>query len=112
MHQVGDAEHALGRHLEVVEKARVGVRGRRLGNRLVVVDVEGEPDGDPALPGIEERARNELGRLLLQVEVVESEVERLLRAREEAGRELGDLERGLASVRQGADFEVRRSRGP
>jgi len=77
-----------------------------------MVDVEGEPHLDPAALRLEEGVGDEPRRLLLQVEVVEREVERRLRAREEAGRVLGDLERGLTSVLQRAQLDVRRSRGP
>ncbi len=77
-----------------------------------MVDVEREPDGDSAALRLEQRVRDEPGRLLLEVEVVEREVQSLARVGEEAGREPADLERGLASVRQGADVDVRRSRGP
>jgi hypothetical protein len=77
-----------------------------------VVDVEGEPDLDAPPLGVEERAGDELRGGLLQVEVVEGQVERILRPREEVGDQLGDLERGLASVGQCADLDVRRSRAP
>jgi hypothetical protein len=60
----------------------------------------------------EEGLGDELRRLLFQVEVVEGEVERLLRGLKEAGRVFGDLERGLTPVFQRAQLDVRRSRGP
>jgi hypothetical protein len=77
-----------------------------------MVDVEGEPHRDAALLSVEQGGRDELCGLLLEVEVVEREVEALLRSAQEAGDELGDLERALTPVRQGADVDVRRSRGP
>jgi hypothetical protein len=112
VHEVGDAEDPLRGDREVVEQARVGVGRRRLGDRLVVVDVEGEPDLDAAALRLEQRRRDQLRRLLLEVEVVEGEVEGLLGGGQEAGRVLGDLERGLTPVPKSAELDVRRSRGP
>ncbi len=77
-----------------------------------MVDVEGEANLDAAALRLEERRRDELRRLLLEVEVVESEVEGLLGLGQEPGRVLGDLERGLAPVPESAELDVRRSRGP
>jgi hypothetical protein len=45
-----------------------------------VVGVEGQPYGNTAPRGVRERARNEARRRLLEIEVIESEIERLLRA--------------------------------
>jgi hypothetical protein len=112
VHQVGHAEDALCRDVEVVEQVGIGAGRRRLRDRLVVVDVEGEADVDAAPLRLEQGAGDELRRRLLEIEVVEGEVERLLGAGEELGRQLGDLQRGLPSVRQGADVDVRRSREP
>jgi hypothetical protein len=112
VHQVGHAEDPLCGDVEAVQEVRVGAGRGRLRDRLVVVDVEREPNGDAPRVCVEKRARDQLRRVLLQVEVVEREIEGRARLCEEAGRELGDLERGLASVRQGADVDVRRSRGP
>jgi hypothetical protein len=112
VHEVWDAEDPLRRNGEIVEETRVGVGRRRLGDRLVVVDVEGEPNLDAAALRLEQRRRDQLRRLLLEVEVVEGEVEGLLGGGQEAGRVLGDLERGLASVAKSAELDVRRSRGP
>ena len=77
-----------------------------------MVDVEREAHLDAAAPRIEEGGGDELRSLLLEVEVVEGEVERLPCTGKEVGRVLGDLERGLATVRQCAKRDVRRSRGP
>jgi hypothetical protein len=77
-----------------------------------VVDVEGEPHLDSAALRGEETVGDELRRLLLEVEVVEREVERRFRAREEAGGVLGDLARGLTPVAERAKLDVRRSREP
>jgi hypothetical protein len=112
VHEVGHAEDPLGRDVEVVQEIGVAVGRGRLGDRLVVVGVECEPDCDAAAAGLEEGIGDELRGVLLEVEVVEREVERRACAGEEVGYELGDLERGLTSVRQGPDGDVRRSRGP
>jgi hypothetical protein len=112
VHEVGDAEDPFRGDGEVVEKARVGVRRGRLGDRLVVVDVESEPDRDAAALRLEESRRDELRRLLLEVEVIEGKVEGLLGLGQEPGRVLGDLERGLSPVPESAELDVRRSRGP
>jgi len=45
-----------------------------------VVGVEGQPDGNAAPRGVQERARDEARRRLLEIEVIESEIESLLRA--------------------------------
>jgi hypothetical protein len=52
-----------------------------------------------------QRARDELPGRLLEVEVVEREVEALLGPGDELARVLGDLERLLAAVGEGADLE-------
>jgi hypothetical protein len=70
-----------------------------------VVDVVGQSDGDAALRGSRQGAGNELRGGLLQVEVVEGEVERLSRGRDELADVLADLERALAAVRQCAEVE-------
>jgi hypothetical protein len=45
-----------------------------------VVDVESEPDSDPAMSRVRERAGHEARGRLREIEVVEGEVERLLSA--------------------------------
>jgi hypothetical protein len=63
-----------------------------------VVDVEGKAYGDAAVCGVRQRARHEARGRLLEIEVVEGEVERPLRARDELADELGDLESALPPV--------------
>jgi hypothetical protein len=55
--------------------------------------------------GRRESARDQLSGWLLEVEVVEREIESLLRGGDELARVLGDLERALAAVGEGADLE-------
>jgi hypothetical protein len=70
-----------------------------------VIDVEGEAHGHAATGRLGDRARDQPGGRLLQVEVVEGEVERAGRAGDERACFLGDLEGALASVGQGADVD-------
>jgi hypothetical protein len=70
-----------------------------------VVDVEGEPNGDAASRRVRQCAGDEPGGRLLEVEVVEREVERALRGRDELAGILGDLEGALAPVRQCPDLD-------
>jgi hypothetical protein len=51
------------------------------------------------------RACDQFPGRLLEVEVVERQVEALLRGRDELARVLGDLERALTAVGEGADLE-------
>jgi hypothetical protein len=52
-----------------------------------------------------ERARDELPGRPVEVEVVERQVQGLLRGGDELAGVLGDLERALAAVGEGANFE-------
>jgi hypothetical protein len=70
-----------------------------------VIDVEGEAHGHAPTGRVGDRARHQPGGRLLEVEVVEREVERTARGRNELARVLGDLECALASVGQGADVD-------
>jgi hypothetical protein len=45
-----------------------------------VIDVEGEPYGHTTAPRVGERTCHETSRRTLEIEVVEGEIERLLRA--------------------------------
>ena len=70
-----------------------------------MIDVVGEPDRNASLRRGRERARDESSRGLLELEVVERQLEGLFRARDELARVLGDLERALPAVGEGADLE-------
>ena len=70
-----------------------------------MIDVEGEPNGDSSPGDIRERARDEPGGWLLEVEVVQGEVEPLTRGGDELADVFGDLEGALATVGQCADFD-------
>jgi hypothetical protein len=70
-----------------------------------VVDVVGQAHLHASVGGGRQRARDELAGRLLEVEVVERQVEARLRRGDELARVLGDLERALAAVGEGADLE-------
>jgi hypothetical protein len=74
-----------------------------------VVEVVREPDGDAALLGVEQRAADDLDQLRRQVQVVDRDLERLLRGAAELGERVGGLLGRLAAVRQRVDFDARRS---
>jgi hypothetical protein len=65
-----------------------------------MIDVEREADGDAAPRRVGERACDETGRGLLEVEVVEGEIEGAAGGGDELARVLGDLEGALTAVRE------------
>jgi hypothetical protein len=70
-----------------------------------VVDVVDEPHRDAALVGARERALDDRGEVGRQVDVVDRDLERLLRGPEEVGERVRDLVGLLAAVGQRADFD-------
>jgi hypothetical protein len=70
-----------------------------------MVQVEGEADGDSPAGGVLERAGDEALGLVSEPEVVDRDVERALRGRDEVGKGLGDLERRLAAVGECPDLD-------
>jgi hypothetical protein len=105
MHEIGDSRDPLRRNVEALDEARLAAGRRGDGDRVGVVDVVGEPDGHASLGGGRKRARDESSGGLLELEVIKSQVEALFRARDEFARVLGDLERALPAVGEGADLE-------
>jgi hypothetical protein len=63
-----------------------------------VVLVEGEPHGDTAAGRVLERTRDEALGLVGEAEVVDRDIEAVLRRRDEARERLRDLDRRLAAV--------------
>jgi hypothetical protein len=63
-----------------------------------VVLVERQPDGHASSGSVLERAGDEPLGLVGEAEVVDRDVERALRGRDEAGERLRDLDRRLAAV--------------
>jgi hypothetical protein len=70
-----------------------------------VVDVVGEANGDPALACALERAADDLRARVVEPDVVERQVERVLGRVDEVRDRLRDLGRGLPAVRQGPDVD-------
>jgi hypothetical protein len=104
VHQVGRPRDAGGREGERLDEIRLGARRRRDRRpRAVLVDVVCEADGDPAVGGREERALDRAGERIGEPQVVDRDVERLLRLREPVGEQAGDLLRLLAAVCERAD---------
>ncbi len=63
-----------------------------------MVDVVDEPHGDAALLRAEQRAGDDLRRVVVEPDVVERELEARLRGAEELGDLVCDVEGGLAAV--------------
>ena len=63
-----------------------------------MVDVVDEPHGDAALLGSEQRAGDDLRRVVVQPDVVERELQARPRGAEEFGHLVCDVDGGLAAV--------------
>ena len=63
-----------------------------------MVDVVDQTHGDPAILRREQRAGDDLRRVVVEPDVVERELEARLRAAEELGDLVRDLDRGLPAV--------------
>jgi hypothetical protein len=74
-----------------------------------MVDVVGQPDGDPARAGALEGAADDLGRGIVEPDVVERDIEAVLGLVDEVGDRLRDLGRGLPTVAERADVDQERS---
>jgi hypothetical protein len=70
-----------------------------------VVDVVDEPQRNAALVGVRERALDDRGKLGREVDVVDRDLEGLLRGADEVGERVRDVVGLLAAVRQRADFD-------
>jgi hypothetical protein len=105
VHEIGHSGDGLRRDVETVDEARVAAWRRRYGDRLLVIDVEGEANRDAAPGGVGDCAGDELRGGLLQVEVVEGEVERPTSRRDELSGVFRDLEGALTPVGQCADVD-------
>ncbi len=70
-----------------------------------MVDVVREPDGDSARVRVAEGATDRRREVVGQVEVVDRDVEGVLRRADERGERLGGLGGRLAAVGQRADFD-------
>ena len=74
-----------------------------------MVDVVGEPDGDPARARALEGAADDLRRRVMEPEVVERDVEAALGLVDKVGDRLRDLGRGLPAIAKRADVDQERS---
>jgi hypothetical protein len=98
MHQVGDAGNRGRGERERLDQQRLRVGRRRRRRIFRIVDVVREPNRDTALGGVDERALDDQRELVGEMEVVDGDLERVLRARDERGQRLGRLLGRLASV--------------
>jgi hypothetical protein len=98
VHQVGDAGDRRRRERQLLDQLRAGERRRRDVRALRVVDVVREPNGDAALRGGGERVLDDRLQVVRQVEVVDRDLERALRAGEEVGERVRGAIRGLRAV--------------
>ena len=101
VHQVGHTGHRLDLHTgrpEAVDEGPVDLGRRRHGDYLGVVLVEHEADGDAALHRGTERVEQRGPGRLLEAEVVDRDVQRLLRVVEEGCDALGHPIGGLSAV--------------
>ena len=105
VHEVGHARDRLVRDAERRDQLRVGLGRRRHGDRVAVADVVDDPHRDAARVRRADRAADDLRGLVEQVEVVVRQVERALRAREEFGDRLRDLDGGLAALAVRAELD-------
>ena len=65
-----------------------------------------KPDGDAPLLGVAERATDDLDEVRRQIDVVDRDLERLLRGGEELGERVGGPLGRLAAVDQRLDFDA------
>jgi hypothetical protein len=105
VHQVGDAGDRRGRKRERLDELRLRARRRRHGDALVVVDVVREADGDAALGRAGERSLDDLREVVGEVEVVDRDLERVLRGRDEVGEGVGRLLGRLGAVGERPDVD-------
>jgi hypothetical protein len=105
MHQVGDAGNGGSREGQLLDEGRLGVRRRWDIRVLSVVDVVREPDGDAALRRADERALDDLLQVVRQMEVVDGDLERLLRAGDEVRQCAGRAFRRLGAVGERVDVD-------
>jgi hypothetical protein len=98
VHQVGHAGNRRRGERERLDEQRLRPRRRGRGCVLREVDVVREPDGDAAPGGAGQRALDGRGEIVREVEVVDRDLERVLRRRDEGGERLGRVLGRLAAV--------------
>jgi hypothetical protein len=70
-----------------------------------MVEVIRQPDCDAARVGVAQRAADDRGEIVRQMQVVDRDVERVLRGADESGERVRGLGGRLAAVGQRADFD-------
>jgi hypothetical protein len=104
VHQVGHARDARGRKRKRGEQ--LGIRLRRRRNRRAAprrVEVVRKPDRDAAARRADERVADDCGDRVRQAQVVDRDVDGVLRRREPVGEQVTDLLRRLPAVGERAD---------
>jgi hypothetical protein len=104
VHQVGHARDRSGRERQRLDQRRIRLGRRRHGRSIRIVDVVGEPDLDPAARRVREGAADDPGERVRQADVVDRDLERFLRRRDETGERMRDLLRRLAAVGERRDL--------
>jgi hypothetical protein len=105
VHQVGDARDGGGRERQLFDECRLGARRRRDVGLLAVVDVVRETDRDAALRCGDERALDDLPQVVREVEIVDRDLERLLRTADEVRERVRRALRGLRAVGERVDVD-------
>jgi hypothetical protein len=101
MHEVRRAGDRGGRKRKRLEQARVRARRRRHRRaRRCVVEVVRETDRDAACSGLRECVADDLRERVGQPDVVDRDLERVLRLRDPVREQVRDLVRRLAAVGQ------------
>ena len=102
MHQVRPARNGRGLEGKRLDQARLGLRRRRQWQSPLVVAVEvvEKPDVHAPVLRADERVADDVGGVVVQPQVVERQLERVFRRRDEIRDLVRDVERRLAAVRQ------------
>jgi hypothetical protein len=100
VHQVGNARNRLRRDGETVDQGGLAAGRGEDGRGLLAVDIECEPDRDPAFLRVDDGAGDDPGGRLEEIEVVQRQVEASSCVVEESGEAFSDLQRGLPAVRE------------
>jgi hypothetical protein len=104
VHEVRPAGDGGRLERQRLDQARLRLRRRRDRRPFVLlVEVVEQADVDAAVVRADERVPHDVGRVVVQAQVVERELERLLRGRNEVRDSVRDVERGLPAVGQRVD---------
>ena len=106
VHEIRDSRDRGRREGLRLERVGIRDRGRRDRCPLRVVEVVRKAHGDAALLRLDERAADDVVDVRRQPEVVDRDLERLLRGAAELGERVGGLLGRLAAVRQRPRFDA------